>query len=196
VLAGLLIRRSIPAMVAAFILWLAIRLVVEFVFRDHFLAPPTPPMSASCRSQGGCGNGIGTAPQSTGRIGDLVLGFKPGNLVSYQPPTGSGRFSSSRPASSSPSPPRRSAPRSGCCTGAPPGPPSGSPARPPDRRAGQPPGDASAQPAARHQPPPARLRAYKLRPASSVKRAASLTGRVSRTTFSASADGFGSSGGL
>src|SRR5580698_1521400 len=44
VLAGLLIRRSIPAMVAAFIPWLAIRLVIEFVFRDHFLTPLTAPL--------------------------------------------------------------------------------------------------------------------------------------------------------
>jgi hypothetical protein len=85
VLAGLLIRRSIPAMVAAFIPWLTIRLVIEFIVRDHFLAPLTTAMSASCHSQAGCGNGISSVPQSTGRIGDLVLGFKPGNLVSYQP---------------------------------------------------------------------------------------------------------------
>jgi len=84
VLAGLLIRRSIPAMVAAFIPWLTIRLVIEFVFRDHFLAPLTTAMSPSCHTAG-CGNGISSVPQSTGRIGDLVLGFKPGNLVAYQP---------------------------------------------------------------------------------------------------------------
>jgi len=84
VLTGLLIRRSIPAMVAAFIPWLTIRLVIEFVFRDHFLAPLTTAMSANCHTVG-CGYGIGSVPQSTGRIGDLVLGFKPGNLVSYQP---------------------------------------------------------------------------------------------------------------
>ena len=41
VLAGLLLRRSIPAMIAAFIPWLAIRLVVEFVLRPHFLTPLT-----------------------------------------------------------------------------------------------------------------------------------------------------------
>jgi ABC-type transport system involved in multi-copper enzyme maturation permease subunit len=86
VLAGLLIRRSIPAMIAAFIPWLAIRLVIEFVFRPHFLAPLTTPMAASCHTATGCGNGISSVPQSTGRIGDLILGFKPGNLVSYQPP--------------------------------------------------------------------------------------------------------------
>jgi ABC-type transport system involved in multi-copper enzyme maturation permease subunit len=86
VLAGLLIRRSIPAMIAAFIPWLAIRLVIEFVFRPHFLAPLTTPMAASCHTQAGCGSGISSVPQSTGRIGDLVLGSRPGNLVSYQPP--------------------------------------------------------------------------------------------------------------
>jgi hypothetical protein len=39
-LAGLLIRRSILAMIAAFIPWLVIWLVVEFVFRAHFMTPP------------------------------------------------------------------------------------------------------------------------------------------------------------
>jgi ABC-type transport system involved in multi-copper enzyme maturation permease subunit len=85
VLAGLLIRRSIPAMVAAFIPWLAIRLVIEFVFRDHFLAPLTVPIRAACHSQAGCGVGISSVPQPTGRIGDLILGDKPVNLVMYQP---------------------------------------------------------------------------------------------------------------
>ena len=80
VLAGLLIRRSIPAMVAAFIPWLAIRLVVEFLFRDHFLAPLTA--TANCTR--GCGEGIGFVPQATGRIGDLVLSIN-GNVVIYQP---------------------------------------------------------------------------------------------------------------
>ena len=82
VLAGLLIRRSIPAMVAAFIPWLAIRLVVEFVFRPHFMSPLTAPMNCS---QGACSYGISSVPQITGHIGDWVLGFKPGNLVAYQP---------------------------------------------------------------------------------------------------------------
>ena len=86
VLAGLLIRRSIPAMIAAFIPWLAIRLVIEFVFRPHFLAPLTTSMAASCHTTG-CGDGIGAVPQSTGQIGDLVLGFKQGNLVSYLAPS-------------------------------------------------------------------------------------------------------------
>jgi ABC-type transport system involved in multi-copper enzyme maturation permease subunit len=80
VLAGLLIRRSIPAMVAAFIPWLAIRLVVEFIFRDHFLAPLTTAMN--CTQV--CGEGIGFVPQATGRISDLVLSIN-GNVVTYQP---------------------------------------------------------------------------------------------------------------
>jgi hypothetical protein len=81
VLAGLLLRRSIPAMVAAFIPWLAIRLVIEFVFRDHFLAPLTTTVNCT---QGFCGEGIGFVPQATGRIGDLVLSIQ-GNVVTYQP---------------------------------------------------------------------------------------------------------------
>ncbi|HEY7263709.1 MAG TPA: hypothetical protein VH589_19760 [Trebonia sp.] len=81
VLAGLLLRRSIPAMVAAFIPWLAIRLVVEFVLRPHFMAPLTarqhcPPTS--------CGVGISFVPPATGRIGDLALSVN-GNTVTYQP---------------------------------------------------------------------------------------------------------------
>jgi ABC-type transport system involved in multi-copper enzyme maturation permease subunit len=83
VLAGLLLRRSIPAMVAAFIPWLAIRLVIEFVARPHFLAPLTVSRNA-CLGPPGCGMGIGFVPQATGRIGDLVLNIN-GNLVTYQP---------------------------------------------------------------------------------------------------------------
>jgi hypothetical protein len=84
VLAGLLIRRSIPAMVAAFVPWLAIRLVIEFLFRDHFMTPLTMKIPAICL-KGFCGDGIGFTPQLTGRVGDLILSMKPGNLVSYQP---------------------------------------------------------------------------------------------------------------
>lgn len=80
VLAGLLLRRSIPAMVAAFIPWLAIRLVIEFVFRDHFLTP----LTAALHCTTACGEGIGFVPQATGRIGDLVLSIN-GNVVTYQP---------------------------------------------------------------------------------------------------------------
>jgi hypothetical protein len=82
VLAGLLIRRSIPAMIAAFIPWLAIRLVVEFVFRPHFLTPLTT--HSGCGPQlGGCGYGISSVPQVTGHIGDWVLGTNNGFV--YQP---------------------------------------------------------------------------------------------------------------
>jgi ABC-type transport system involved in multi-copper enzyme maturation permease subunit len=87
VLAGLLLRRSIPAMVAAFIPWLAIRLVVEFVFRPHFMTP----LTATVNCTHGCGYGIGFVPQATGRIGDLVLSITPprtgalGGVITYQP---------------------------------------------------------------------------------------------------------------
>ena len=82
VLAGLLIRRSIPAMIAAFIPWLAIRLVVEFVFRPHFMAPLT--VQRYCGPPNGCGYGLGSVPQATGRIGDLVLSINR-NTITYQP---------------------------------------------------------------------------------------------------------------
>jgi hypothetical protein len=87
VLAGLLIRRSIPAMVAAFLPWLAIRLVVEFLLRPHFMAPLTGPFNCP---RIGCGSGIGSVPQATGRIGDWILGqpYHSPELL-YQP---AGRF--------------------------------------------------------------------------------------------------------
>ena len=86
VLAGLLIRRSIPAMVAAFIPWLAIRLVIEFVVRPHFMTPLTGTTTDNCLAHGGlCQSyGISSVPQITGRIGDWVLSTN-GNLVTYQP---------------------------------------------------------------------------------------------------------------
>jgi ABC-type transport system involved in multi-copper enzyme maturation permease subunit len=88
VLAGLLIRRSIPAMVAAFIPWLAIRLVVEYVFRPHFQAPLTFLQGNASLTAHGGGYGLGTIPPVTGRIGDWVLSFSPsqsGNAYLYQP---------------------------------------------------------------------------------------------------------------
>ena len=127
VLAGLLLRRSVPAMIAAFIPWLAIRLVVEFLVRPNFEAPVTVPCSAiagACFGHGNGGSGISAIPPATGHIGDWVLNPSAGpagNLIAYQRPAGSGPSSSSRPASSWPSPPPRSASRSGCCTGAPAG---------------------------------------------------------------------------
>ena len=91
VLAGLLIRRSIPAMIAAFIPWLAIRLVVEYVLRPHFQAPLT--FRQICPSSGTCSGGTGLAfiPPVTGHIGDWVLGqssqsgIQSGNAYLYQP---------------------------------------------------------------------------------------------------------------
>jgi hypothetical protein len=90
VLAGLLIRRSIPAMVAAFVPWLAIRLVVEFVLRRHFQAPLTFVQSQASMARGG-GFGLGFIPPVTGHIGDWVIGMTqptgnhPNNLYLYQP---------------------------------------------------------------------------------------------------------------
>jgi hypothetical protein len=83
VLAGLLLRRSIPAMIAAFIPWLTIRLVVEFVFRPHFMSPLRT-ASASCIPPACHGYGITSVPQATGRIGDWVLGTSKGGFL-YQP---------------------------------------------------------------------------------------------------------------
>jgi ABC-type transport system involved in multi-copper enzyme maturation permease subunit len=91
VLAGLLIRRSIPAMVAAFIPWLAIRLVVEYVLRPHFHAPLT--FLKSCAPSQPCfgGIGLGFIPPVTGHIGDWVLGQsgqsgnRSANAYLYQP---------------------------------------------------------------------------------------------------------------
>jgi ABC-2 family transporter protein len=92
VLAGLLLRRSITAMVAAFVPWLAIRLVVEFVVRPRFEAPLTytqicPRNGAACFG----GEGLGVLPPVTGHIGDWVLGAgglpanQFGNAWLYQP---------------------------------------------------------------------------------------------------------------
>jgi hypothetical protein len=72
VLAGLLVRRSIPAMVAAFIPWLTIRLGVEYLLRPHFQAPLT--FRQNCANGCSGGTGIGLVPPVTGHIGDWVLG--------------------------------------------------------------------------------------------------------------------------
>jgi ABC-type transport system involved in multi-copper enzyme maturation permease subunit len=82
VLAGLLIRRSIPAMIAAFILWLTVRLVIEFVFRPHFMTPLTT--QGDCTPNQPCSTGISSVPQATGHIGDWVLGMNNNGFV-YQP---------------------------------------------------------------------------------------------------------------
>ena len=90
VLAGLLIRRSIPAMIVAFIPWLVIRLVVQFQFRSHFLAPATLVQNCpnGCFGSGNGGMGISAIPPATGHIGDLVLsigGNEYQNVITYQP---------------------------------------------------------------------------------------------------------------
>jgi hypothetical protein len=87
VLAGLLMRRSIPAMITALVVWLAIRLSVEFGLRPHLLVPLTThrapcDLATTCR---GIGTGITSVPSETGRIGDWVLSQTPGGLVTYQP---------------------------------------------------------------------------------------------------------------
>jgi hypothetical protein len=82
VLAGLLIRRSIPAMIAAFVPWLAIRLVVEFLLRPRFQAPL---MFRGCAHGCSGGYGLGSVPQITGRIGDWVVNAGHGHGITYQP---------------------------------------------------------------------------------------------------------------
>jgi hypothetical protein len=77
--------------VPAFIPWLAIRLVVEFLLRPHFKAPLT--FRQVCPHNGGCfsGYGLGTLPPVTGHIRDWVLGpgaqlaNQSGNTYLYQP---------------------------------------------------------------------------------------------------------------
>jgi ABC-type transport system involved in multi-copper enzyme maturation permease subunit len=88
VLAGLLLRRSIPAMIAAFIPWLAIRLIVEFMLRPHFLAPLALTCGPDNCSGDNGGYGISAIPPATGHIGDWVLS-QTGNGFLYQP---AGRF--------------------------------------------------------------------------------------------------------
>jgi len=86
VLAGLLMRRSIPAIVAALITWLAVRLAVEYLLRPHFQAPLT--LRQSCVHGCSLGVGVTSAPPETGHIGDWVLrATATGNQVvtSYQP---------------------------------------------------------------------------------------------------------------
>jgi ABC-type transport system involved in multi-copper enzyme maturation permease subunit len=86
VLAGQLLRRSIPAMIAALVPWLAVRILVEFVLRPHFMAPLT--FSQNCPQGCGGGDGIVNVPPATGQIGNLIVGNGgTGNtqLTYYQP---------------------------------------------------------------------------------------------------------------
>jgi ABC-type transport system involved in multi-copper enzyme maturation permease subunit len=73
VLFGQLLRRTIPAMLAALVPWVAIRLVVEFVFRPHFMTPLTYDLTCAHNSCLTGGNAIVNAPPATGTIGNLVV---------------------------------------------------------------------------------------------------------------------------
>jgi ABC-type transport system involved in multi-copper enzyme maturation permease subunit len=72
VLAGQLLRRSIPGMLAALVPWLAVRIFVEFALRPHFMAPLTFSQTCPCGGIGG-GNGIVNVPPTTGHIGNLIV---------------------------------------------------------------------------------------------------------------------------
>jgi hypothetical protein len=90
VLAGLLLRRSIPAMVTALVAWLAVRLGAEYLLRPRFQAPLT--LRQSCANGCSIDTGIRAVPPETGHIGDWVLRVTPGNqfvTTTYQP---AGRF--------------------------------------------------------------------------------------------------------
>lgn len=86
VLFGRLLRRTIPAMLAALVPWVAVRLIVEFLLRPHFMAPLklTHPVLLHC-SGGICGgNGIVDVPPATGHIGNLLVRGT-GDVTLYQP---------------------------------------------------------------------------------------------------------------
>ena len=86
VLFGQLLRRTIPAMLSALVPWVAVRLIVEFLLRPHFMAPLqlTHPILVHC-SGGPCGgNGIVDVPPSTGHIGNLPVTGS-GSVTLYQP---------------------------------------------------------------------------------------------------------------
>ena len=84
VLAGQLLRRSIPGMLAALVPWVAVRLLVEFLFRPHFMTPLklTRTSPQSCANHICGGNSIVNVPPTTGHIGDLLVSSA-GNA--YQP---------------------------------------------------------------------------------------------------------------
>jgi len=88
VLAGLLLRRSIPALLAALVPWVAVRLIVEFVLRPHFMTPLkwTKGITQNCADHVCGGNGIVNVPPSTGTIGNLLVSRNgaPGPVL-YQP---------------------------------------------------------------------------------------------------------------
>jgi hypothetical protein len=86
VLSGLLLRRSIPAMVTALITWLAVRLGVEYLLRPHFQAPLT--LRQGCTHGCSISIGVTTVPPQTGHIGDWVLRVAQSGsqlVTTYQP---------------------------------------------------------------------------------------------------------------
>ena len=87
VLAGTLLRRSIPAMLAALVPWVAVRLVVEFLFRQHFMTPLTLARMVPQKCTGNVcgGNGIVEVPPTTGHIGDLLVTNPGSPAILYQP---------------------------------------------------------------------------------------------------------------
>jgi hypothetical protein len=88
VLAGLLLRRSLSAMIAAFIPWVIIRGLDDFWLRAHFQAPLILALPRSAD----IGFGPNVVPPMTGHLGDWVLGVTTtarNQLVTYQP---AGRF--------------------------------------------------------------------------------------------------------
>jgi hypothetical protein len=82
-----LLRRSIPALLAALVPWVAVRIVVEFVLRPHFMAPLVLAQKCPCSSNGP-GNAIVDVPPATGRIGNLIVshgGIGNTQVTYYQP---------------------------------------------------------------------------------------------------------------
>ena len=87
VLFGQLLRRTIPAMLSALVPWLAVRLVVEFLLRPHFMTPLklTRTISYHCSGNVCGGNGIVNVPPTTGHIGDLLVTNPGSPRILYQP---------------------------------------------------------------------------------------------------------------
>jgi hypothetical protein len=82
VLFGQLIGRTIPAMLSALVPWVAVRLIVEFLFRPQFMAPL--PYTDHCT--GHCfGNAIVDVPPATGHLGDLLVRASGAAGPAYQP---------------------------------------------------------------------------------------------------------------
>jgi ABC-2 family transporter protein len=80
VLAGQLLRRTIPAMLTALVPWVAVRIFVEFVLRPHFMTPLRFVYHCSNGCAGG-GNSIVDVPPVTGHLGSLLIGTS----STYQP---------------------------------------------------------------------------------------------------------------